>query len=83
MPTSRENRQRIEECLNKESHVWDDVTKTCVKNIDTVEIFLKKPLVGSLAVALLAYVFAAFLYKIKGMPLAKSNSLDKTYGSFS
>jgi hypothetical protein len=82
MPTSRENRQRIEECLNKESHVWDDVTKTCVKNIDTVEIFLKKPLVGSLAVALLAYVFAAFLYKIKGMPLAKSNSLDKTYGKY-
>ena len=82
MPTSRETQQKMDECANKESHVWDEVTKTCVKNIDTVEIFLKKPLVGSLAVAILAYVFAAFLYKIKGMPLAKSNSLDATYGKY-
>ena len=71
-----------EECENKESHIWDDKTNTCIRNIDTVDMFLKKPLVGSLAIALFAYICAAFLYKIKGTPLAKSNEFDKTYGKF-
>lgn len=73
-------RKAEEECLSRDSlHIWDDVGKTCIKNIETVEIFLKKPLVGGLAVAIIVYVFAAFLYKIKGMPMQQdSGGFKKT-----
>jgi len=71
------------ECKKKITpHVWDDIKHNCVKNIDTVDIFLKKPLIGSLAIALLAYFFAAVLFKIKGTPLSKTNSIDPTRGKY-
>ena len=39
-------------------------------------------MVGSLAVAIIAYVFAAFLYKIKGMPMVKNTSNDPTANKY-
>jgi len=63
-------------------HTWVSDKKICVKNIETIDIFLKKPLVGSLAIAMIAYFFAAFLYKIKGVPLEKSNRHDPTKGKY-
>ena len=72
-----------EECINKEEpHTWVSEKNLCIKNIDTIDIFLKKPLIGSLAIALIAYFFAAFLYKIKGVPLERSNKNDPTKGKF-
>jgi len=72
-----------EKCI-KDSvpHTWVSDKQICVKNIETIDIFLKKPLVGSLAIALVAYFFAAFLYKIKGVPLERSNKQDPTKGKY-
>jgi hypothetical protein len=71
------------ECDEKSpEYAWDAIKNNCIKNIDTIEIFFKKPLIGSLAIAMVAYLFASLLYKIKGTPLSKSNSLDKTMGKY-
>jgi hypothetical protein len=72
-----------DKCLKNEiPHTWVSEKKICVKNIETINIFLQKPLVGSLAIALIAYFFAAFLYKIKGVPLEKSNKHNIGLGKY-
>ena len=73
--------KRKEEC-SLDTHSWISEKNICVQNIKTIEIFLQKPLVGSLAIALIAYFFAAFLYKIKGMPLEKSNKQKPYLGKY-
>ena len=71
------------ECENKETpHIWINEKKLCVQNMNTIDIFLKKPLVSSLVIAIVAFIFSAFLYKIKGTPLEKSNAHDPKVGKY-
>jgi hypothetical protein len=55
----------------------DDYTEyagNCWKDIKTIKIFLMMPIANCIVIAVMSYLFAAFLFKIKSSPLALSKN---------
>lgn len=85
-------KKRIREGLESEScekGYFDNGDGQCLKEIETIEIFFKKPLVVSVLIFLLAFLSSGFLYKVKSMPLisggnyCKKINLDIYFNNFS
>lgn len=70
----REGLENDESC---EDGSFEDDEGNCLKEIATIDIFIKKPLVVSVVVLVLAYIASGFLYKIKSMPLVSGGNKCK------